>query len=256
MLQCNRCRMMLPDDAQSCTRCGGTVLIPAQAQSQQQANNVNTGSGQQGANNQNNQRRQRPQASRPQSSRPSMNQGTQSQKVTRHNQQNGNIGQQGQARQAPNQNRTMPNRQNANGQRPQSRQNIQYQDDFIGDEFYGSSDVDQFDTETQMQNQQGMQMQNQNPPSQANNKKNKVPSKDGSSLVDWLITMVCLLIPVINIWYIVKSLSKNSNTPDYKKNYIKAFLIYFVVMSVISFAITALCGDYISYWIAENLLTK
>lgn len=211
MLQCNRCRMQLPDGTQTCSRCGGTVLTPIQPQPQQRA---------------------RPQGHTVNGNRP-----------------NGNRQQVGQRPQRP----QRPQSQMTNGHSNQLNQNQQIGEEFLegGFDDFNSGAGQQFNQPINQQNQQGIQPGNKN----NTNKKPKIlqTSRDGSSVIDWLIMMVCLLIPCLNIWYIFKTLSKNSIAPDYKKNYIKAFLIYFVVMSILSFIITAVFGNSIAYWLASAL---
>ena len=60
---------------------------------------------------------------------------------------------------------------------------------------------------------------------------------DNSSVKDWLLTLIFLIIPVYNIIFIIKSL-KNTETPAYKRNYLKAFIIYFGVAFTISMIIS------------------
>lgn len=259
MLQCNRCRMQLPDGTERCTRCGGTVLTPIQSPPQHQQN-------QQAVARNGNQPRQVQgyQAPRP-------NPG---QRPQRPNMQQRQHGQQGAQRPVNNGQNMQNTRQNVQGQQTQlnmhrqtmyQQQPINNNDTYFGDGF-DTNFEDGFDENTNMFNsdvgqqvQQNQQLQ-QNQHGQKNQKQNpkvskiKQQSKDGSSMVDWIITMVLLLIPIVNIIYIVKVLSKKSTEPDYKKNYIKAFLIYFIVMSVLSFIVTAAFSDSIAYWIAATLL--
>lgn len=240
MLQCNRCRMQLPDGTQTCSRCGGTVLTPIQVQPQQSSQG-------QGQMNNGGQQRARPQGRRPQG------QAVNNRRPVGNNQQAGQRPQR-------------PQRPMFNGQdqpvttNQQFNQNQPVNDDFFGEGFEDfNNDFDQqLNQQANQQNQQVGQQNNQMSQQNKNNtnKKFKIqqPSKDGSSIVDWLIMMVFLLIPILNIWCIFKTLSKNSTAPDYKKNYIKAFLIYFIVMSVLSFIITSVFSDSIAYWIASTFL--
>ena len=48
---------------------------------------------------------------------------------------------------------------------------------------------------------------------------------DGSSTKDWLFTQLFMLIPIYNIIFIIKILT-GADVPDYKKTYMKSFLIY------------------------------
>ena len=215
--------MRLPDGVEVCSRCGGTVLTQIQQP-------------------------QRPQGQPVQGQRPQgQTQRQQGQPV------------QGQRPQRPAQRPQNPtgSRQpvknsqiNNHGTSSEVVQNIS--DDFFDDEFNGA--IDNNAGTTGIDNTQ----QSNNGQTQNNQKKGKVkkPSSDGSSITDWLITMICLLVPCLNIWYIFKTLSKNSQSPDYKKTYIKAFLIYFVTMSILSVIVTMLFGDSIAYWIASTFLVN
>lgn len=73
-------------------------------------------------------------------------------------------------------------------------------------------------------------------------RKQKMPSQDGSSVLDWILVLIQLIIPLWNIIYIIKTIT-GKTVPDYKKNYMKAFLIYFVVMAAISSVVAITLGD-------------
>lgn len=248
MLQCNRCRAQFPDGTQTCTRCGGTVLKPVQPAQPVQHGQMQ---GQmQGHGQVRPQRPQRPQGVRPQ--RPQMNQ---------QNMQNGAV-------QRPQMNRPQrPNGQSMNqnqwaqGNMQQGQGFMHDDSDFFGEGFEEFNDFNNQPNAQSMQNRQpNMQMmpvqhvqQGQQVIDSQTDVKSvaKHQSSDGSSITDWLIMLVCMLIPLVNVWYMFTTLSKKSTAPDYKKNYIKAYLIYFVVMSVLSIVITALFGDSIAYWLAS-----
>lgn len=53
---------------------------------------------------------------------------------------------------------------------------------------------------------------------------------------DWVIVLLFLLIPVYNIIYVVKGI-KDYNMPEYKRNFLKAYGIYFLSAFVISIII-------------------
>lgn len=72
--------------------------------------------------------------------------------------------------------------------------------------------------------------------------KQKMSSQDGSSVLDWILVLIQLIIPLWNILFIIKTIT-GKTVPDYKKNYMKAFLIYFVVMAVISSVVAITLGD-------------
>ena len=72
--------------------------------------------------------------------------------------------------------------------------------------------------------------------------KQKMPSQDGSSVLDWILVLIQLIIPLWNIIYIIRTIT-GKTVPDYKKNYMKAFLIYFIVMAAISSVVAITLGD-------------
>lgn len=53
------------------------------------------------------------------------------------------------------------------------------------------------------------------------------------SVVDWIKTLLIMLVPIVNIVVAILGI-KNAGNPDYKKNYYKAFLIYYLVAIVLS----------------------
>ena len=65
---------------------------------------------------------------------------------------------------------------------------------------------------------------------------------DGSSISDWLLTFLFLIIPIWNIIFMILKLKK-PDTPEFKKNFIKALLIYSVAMCALSTAIALTLGD-------------
>ena len=93
----------------------------------------------------------------------------------------------------------------------------------------------------QMNNKQNTQnnMQKNSQPMQNNNQyggqQNNPYSDDpiDMSVKDWIITLVYLVIPIWNIIYVVKT-SKDPYVPFYKKDFVKAYIIYFAAALVIS----------------------
>ena len=53
------------------------------------------------------------------------------------------------------------------------------------------------------------------------------------TIKEWIITFILTIIPVFNIIYIIKNI-KDTNNPIYKRNYFKAYGLYFIVASIIS----------------------
>jgi len=218
----------MPDGTQSCKRCGGTVLVPVQTPPQQRPRSQGQNPNEQGRGNV-------PTGQRPQRT-----------PMRRPNHYNSG--------------------QPANNAQMGNHGFNQPTDDFFGDGFEEFDQAINQNVGAQQFNNQSVnntngananqQMNNVAHGQSISNTKAKQASKDGSSNMEWLIMMVCMLVPVVNIWYIVTNLSKRSTAPDYKKNYIKAYLIYFVVMSILSFVITALFSDSISYWIASTFMTN
>lgn len=61
---------------------------------------------------------------------------------------------------------------------------------------------------------------------------------------DWIIVQLFLLIPIYNIIYVIKGI-KDYNIPDYKRNFLKAYGIYYLsalVLSIIIALIMTLLG--------------
>lgn len=59
------------------------------------------------------------------------------------------------------------------------------------------------------------------------------------SVLDWIKTFLLMLIPIVNL-VIAFSGMKNMSNPEYKRNYYKAFLIYYIAVFAISIAVANL----------------
>lgn len=64
-------------------------------------------------------------------------------------------------------------------------------------------------------------------------------ASENMSVGDWIKTLLIMLVPIVNIIVAVLGI-RNSSNPDYKKNYYKAFLIYYIVAFVLSALVTFL----------------
>jgi hypothetical protein len=64
-------------------------------------------------------------------------------------------------------------------------------------------------------------------------------AEDAITLKQWLITIIILVIPIANIVYLVLQL-KNQLTPVTKKNFLKAYAIYYVAALVLSLVISVI----------------
>lgn len=230
MKQCARCGQQLNDNEQFCTRCGGTNFRAAANQPQQvrpnnmQQRPMNNGMQQRPMNNGRNNVQQRPmqntqqgQQVRPQVNRPNQ----------------------------PNRNNMQNNMQNT-GVSP-TQQNNQFTDtpvlklrkmsrkekqskemELMYAKKAASERGEYFDDE--MFKQQHGWYEDGSAPS--------VASGD-MSVGDWIKTLLIMLVPIVNIIVAVLGI-RNSSNPDYKKNYYKAFLIYYVVAFVLSALVTFL----------------
>lgn len=65
--------------------------------------------------------------------------------------------------------------------------------------------------------------------------------EDGSSVADWIKTMLVFIIPIYGLLRYFKGM-KDMTLPAYKRNYYKAFLIYFVACIVISLVMSIVFG--------------
>lgn len=203
---CSKCKQVLQDDEQFCNRCGGVNFM--------QPNNNQRPQGQQMQGQRQMQQGQRPQM---QGQRPTQQMGQRpNQNINMQRTQGQQMQGQRQMQQRPQGNPM----QNMNNQQIQSQQMYNANmENFVEEDIF-SENIDEGNI------------------TQNNGKKTKIPkeniaSADGSSVKDWILTLVFMIIPVWNILYIVKTL-KSPETPDFKRNYLKAFLIYFAVAFGIS----------------------
>lgn len=231
MKQCARCGQQLNDNEQFCTRCGGTNFRVAANQSQQvrpnnmQQRPMNNGMQQRPMNNGINNVKQRPmqntqqgQQVRPQVNRPNQ--------PNRNNMQNINM-----------QNTGISNTQQNNQYndtpvfklRKMSRKEKQSKEmELMYAKKAASERGEYFDDE--MFKQQHGWYEDGSTPSVAS---------ENMSVGDWIKTLLIMLVPIVNIIVAVLGIKNNSN-PDYKKNYYKAFLIYYIVAFVLSALVTFL----------------
>lgn len=237
MKQCARCGQQLNDNEQFCTRCGGTNFRTATNQSQQvRPNNM----------------QQRPMNNGMQQQRPMNNNGMNNtqQRPMQNTQQNQQVQPQVNRPNQPNrnnmQNNNMQNNMQNTGVSP-TQQNNQFTDTPVlklrkmskkekqskeMELMYAKKAANErgeyFDDE--MFKQQHGWYEDGSAPS--------VASGD-MSVGDWIKTLLIMLVPIVNIIVAVLGI-RNSSNPDYKKNYYKAFLIYYVVAFVLSALVTFL----------------
>ena len=264
MKVCSRCGAQLNDNADSCSRCGSRSFAPVGQTPQQ---NMNHQPMSQQNMYQQNWQQQTPQ----QGSMPQQNINQQSIQQQTWGQQPQMPGQQPyiQRPQQPGQN---PNviRPNIPGQQVQSQYGVNNQQN-MSDEpdplavpekkgFLGKKDKKQkqpqqphqaqmgnnqtpYGVPGQQLNNMGMPNQNQqyNPqqtPYGQNTPNNVDPLQNNSTdmtAFDWIKTFILLLIPIYNLIMIIKGMN-NSAYPLYRRNYFKAYLIYFLVSLGISTA--------------------
>lgn len=241
---CARCGQNVNDAEQFCSRCGGTQfkvskatqqnrpVRPQMHQAQQQINQgqqqMNMNQQQVNMNQQQNGMWQQP-----------MNQNTQQMNMNQQrpvrpqlNKSMNNMGMNNQAQfnnqqmqqTQMNQQQMNMNQQMYNGQQMQGQQNNQFQELPPKKKLFMSKGE-----------RQAAKLNKQNNPNQQMTQINS----DGSSVKDWILTLIFLIIPIYNIVYIIK-VTKSPTEVMYKKNYIKAFLIYFAASCVISLIITLL----------------
>lgn len=237
MKQCARCGQQLNDNEQFCTRCGGTNFRTATNQSQQvRPNNM----------------QQRPMNNGMQQQRPMNNNGMSNaqQRPMQNTQQGQQVRPQVNRPNQPNrnnmQNNNMQNNMQNTGVSP-TQQNNQFTDTPVlklrkmskkekqskeMELMYAKKAANErgeyFDDE--MFKQQHGWYEDGSAPS--------VASGD-MSVGDWIKTLLIMLVPIVNIIVAVLGI-RNSSNPDYKKNYYKAFLIYYVVAFVLSALVTFL----------------
>lgn len=70
---------------------------------------------------------------------------------------------------------------------------------------------------------------------QTNNIVKQAAIQTGTGIItvfDWILTMILMMIPIVNIVYIVKTLLNKTVNPS-KKNYVKAYLVWYVISLLI-----------------------
>lgn len=231
MKQCARCGQQLNDNEQFCTRCGGTNFRAAANQPQQvrpnnmQQRPMNNGMQQRPMNNGMNNVQQRPmqntqqgQQVRPQVNRPNQ--------PNRNNMQNINMQNNGiSSTQQNNQYNDTP----VLKLRKMSRKEKQSKEMELMYAKKAANERGEYFDDEMFKQQHGWYEDGSAP---------SVASGD-MSVGDWIKTLLIMLVPIVNIIVAVLGI-RNSSNPDYKKNYYKAFLIYYVVAFVLSALVTFL----------------
>ena len=231
MKQCARCGQQLNDNEQFCTRCGGTNFRVAANQSQQvrpnnmQQRPMNNGMQQRPMNNGINNVQQRPmqntqqgQQVRPQVNRPNQ--------PNRNNMQNINMQNTGiSSTQQNNQYNDTP----VLKLRKMSRKEKQSKEMELMYAKKAANERGEYFDDEMFKQQHGWYEDGSAP---------SVASGD-MSVGDWIKTLLIMLVPIVNIIVAVLGI-RNSSNPDYKKNYYKAFLIYYIVAFVLSALVTFL----------------
>lgn len=230
MKQCVRCGKQVADNQQFCDNCGGTNFKPViqQNRQQQQRQNMNR----QGQQYQQMQQRQ------------NMNGNMQRQNMS------GNVQRPGQQRQQP----ARPNMNKGQTQQNQNGFNSQYDNNSFVDTankqlkkvskkeaqqremkmLYAMKEAQErgevFDEE-KYKEQHGWYV--------TTGANGKTISSSDSTVADWIKTLILMLIPIVNLIIAVSGM-KNTSNPDYKRNYYKAFLIYYLAAFAISAAVSYL----------------
>ena len=265
MKQCRTCGTKLPDNVVTCTRCGSNDLVTV-GQSQQggmrpQGQQMQGGMRPQGQQMQGGMRPQGQQGMRPQGQqmggmRPQPGQQMQG-GMRPQGQQNGGM-------------RPQQPGQQMGGMRPQGQQNNgfdngygQNQNQMNNDyglpndfDINGDAEVDLskkkkglFGKGNKAQNNNnntgfGMTEQ-QNPMQSAPNDMNVAMQAGGYPVItvgQWVIMFIQLIIPIWNIIFIVKTLTNKHENPT-KQNYLKAYLIIFVISMIFVVIINAVLGS-------------
>ena len=231
MKQCARCGQQLNDNEQFCTRCGGTNFRAAANQPQQvrpnnmQQRPMNNGMQQRPMNNGMSNVQQRPmqntqqgQQVRPQVNRPNQ--------PNRNNMQNINMQNTGiSSTQQNNQYNDTP----VLKLRKMSRKEKQSKEMELMYAKKAANERGEYFDDEMFKQQHGWYEDGSAP---------SVASGD-MSVGDWIKTLLIMLVPIVNIIVAVLGI-RNSSNPDYKKNYYKAFLIYYIVAFVLSALVTFL----------------
>lgn len=233
MKQCARCGQQLNDNEQFCTRCGGTNFRVVPNQSQQvRPNNI----------------QQRPMNNGMQQQRPMNNNGMNNvqQRPMQNTQQGQQVRPQVNRPNQPNKN-NMQNNTMQNTGASTTQQNNQFTDTPVL-KLRKMSKKEKQSKEMELMyakkaaNEHGEyfddEMFKQQHGWYEDGSTSNVTSGD-MSVGDWIKTLLIMLIPIVNIIVAVLGI-RNSSNPDYKKNYYKAFLIYYIVAIVLSALVTFL----------------
>lgn len=233
MKQCARCGQQLNDNEQFCTRCGGTNFRVVPNQSQQvRPNNI----------------QQRPMNNGMQQQRPMNNNGMNNvqQRPMQNTQQGQQVKPQVNRPNQPNKN-NMQNNTMQNTGASTTQQNNQFTDTPVL-KLRKMSKKEKQSKEMELMyakkaaNEHGEyfddEMFKQQHGWYEDGSTSNVTSGD-MSVGDWIKTLLIMLIPIVNIIVAVLGI-RNSSNPDYKKNYYKAFLIYYVVAFILSALVTFL----------------
>ena len=234
MKQCVRCGKQVADNQQFCDNCGGTNFKPVVQQNRQQQQRQNM----------NRQGQQYQQHQQMQQQRQNMNSNMQRQNM------NNNVQRPGQQRQQP----ARPNMNKGQTQQNQNGFNGQYDSNSFVDTankqlkkvskkeaqqremkmLYAMKEAQQrgevFDEE-KYKEQHGWYV--------TTGANGKTISSSDSTVADWIKTLILMLIPIVNLIIAVSGM-KNTSNPDYKRNYYKAFLIYYLAAFAISAAVAYL----------------
>lgn len=242
MKQCVRCGKQVADNQQFCDNCGGTNFKPVvqQNRQQQQRQNMNR----QGQQYQQHQQQQMQQMQQMQQQRQNMNGNIQRPNM------NSNVQRPGQQRQQP----ARPNMNKGQTQQNQNGLNGQYDSNSFVDTankqlkkvskkeaqqremkmLYAMKEAQErgevFDEE-KYKEQHGWYV--------TTGANGKAVSSSDSTVADWIKTLILMLIPIVNLIIAVSGM-KNTSNPDYKRNYYKAFLIYYLAAFAISAAVAYL----------------
>ena len=236
MRTCNRCGNIVDDKEPFCSRCGGANFTDVQPMGAQEAQGGNTGNGGQLHNSV---MQQVPQQYQNQQA-PQQRGGNQQQRMMNQQQRVGNPQQQQQQQRQQQQfNNQMQNNQNQNMQRQQIG-NRMPQNSQMG--MQGNMQLNTgFDQQSGFESQ-GTYDYNDDI---TNEKKSFIQKfflqeyKDGSSVKDWLLLQIFMMIPILNIITIFKALTSD-DTPAYKKTYFKAFIVYFIIAAILSIMVTSM----------------
>lgn len=247
MKQCARCGQQLNDNEQFCTRCGGTNfrVIGTQGSQGQQVRNNMTQQRPNGAPN-NNGMQQRPVQNnqRNQYQQQGNFQGQQRQQVNRPNNQqvrpqinrpgqaNNNMQQPG----AYNMQQNEMNNQPVNSMenmpmklRKMSRKEKQSKEMELMYAKKAANERGEYFDDEEFKRQHGWY----------EDRSATVAATTDMTVGDWIKTLLLMLIPLVNIVVAVLGI-KNVSTPEYKKNYYKAFMIYYIIAFILSALVTFL----------------